>query len=156
VNAFIWTAIDQHHQNLLLNWNIRNRTFDQSSVALPSIDEIVNLSQNIRGRDHRLETGDYEFEAVREGNIFSREASAACWGRRLVRTSHGHFGLAPETAEPGDQVWLLQCAQVPFVLRPRLDGRYSLVGEAYIHGIMFGEAVDCPGGRDDFVPIELV
>ena len=147
---------DQHHEHLLLNWTIRNRTFDHSSVPLPSTDEIVNLSHNIRGRDHRLETGNYEFEAVREGNNFSQEASAVCWGRRLIRTFHGHFGLAPETAEPGDQVWLLQCAQVPFVLRPRLDGRYSLLGEAYIHGIMFGEAVDFPGGRDDFVPIELV
>jgi len=147
---------DQQYQFMLDNWSIRNSTFEQSSVALPSVDEIVKLSHSIRGRDHRLETGDYEFEAVMEGNSFSREASAACWGRRLIRTFHGHCGLAPETTEPGDQIWLLQCAQVPFVLRPRLDGRYSLVGEAYIHGVMFGEAIDCPGGRDNFVPIELV
>lgn len=66
------------------------------------------------------------------------------------------FGLALVMTQPGDEVWLLQCAKVPFVLRPREDGRYYLVGEAYVHGLMHGEAVNGPGGRDNFVSVELV
>jgi hypothetical protein len=30
---------------------------------------------------------------------------------------------------------------MPFILRPMDNGNYELVGEAYIHGIMYGEAL---------------
>lgn len=31
-------------------------------------------------------------------------------------------------------------AKFPFLVRPQLRGRYSLHGEAYVHGFMDGEA----------------
>ncbi len=62
-------------------------------------------------------------------------------GRRMARTSQGYIGLVPATAELGDCVWLLEGGNVPFILRK--EGRaLRLVGEAYIHGIMTGEAFD--------------
>lgn len=42
--------------------------------------------------------------------------------------------------QPGDIVCVLFGAQVPFILR-RKDSRYQLVGESYVHGIMYGEAI---------------
>ena len=60
-------------------------------------------------------------------------------GRRMVRTSKGYIGLVPSTTQPGDCVWLLEGGNVPFILRE--EGRdMRLVGEAYVHGIMTGEA----------------
>ena len=61
------------------------------------------------------------------------------FGRRMARTSKGYIGLVPATAQQGDCVWLLEGGNVPFILRE--DGRTTrLVGEAYFHGIMTGEA----------------
>jgi hypothetical protein len=46
------------------------------------------------------------------------------------------------TVLKGDIIWLLPDADVPFILRPLENGHYKLVGEAYVHGIMHGEALD--------------
>jgi hypothetical protein len=41
-------------------------------------------------------------------------------------------------------VWILSGGRVPFALRQvdvNDESRYELVGEVYIHGLMYGEAV---------------
>ena len=61
--------------------------------------------------------------------------------RRIFRTKTCLLGIGPKSIRIGDEVWILAGANVPFVLR-RLDGdqnRYTLVGEAYVHGIMHGD-----------------
>ena len=60
-------------------------------------------------------------------------------GRRMARTSRGYIGLVPARTQPGDSVWLLKGGNVPFVIRDE-SGTKRFVGEAYIHGIMKGEA----------------
>ncbi|OCL05183.1 hypothetical protein AOQ84DRAFT_299424, partial [Glonium stellatum] len=40
----------------------------------------------------------------------------------------------------GDVVCILFGADVPFILRKTETG-YRLVGESYVHGIMYGEAI---------------
>ena len=62
-------------------------------------------------------------------------------GRRMARTSKGYIGLVPVLAKPGDCVWLFKGGNVPFIVRED-NGTMRLVGEAYIHGIMKGEAFD--------------
>jgi hypothetical protein len=126
----------------------RNETFAESSAALPSMTKIMELSEKVK-------SGNVNYDEFKDAESFFREAIICCRNRKLIQTAEKHVGLSLVTAQPGDEVWLLQCAKVPFILRPRPDGRYYLVGEAYIHGIMFGEAVDYPGGRDNFVPVEL-
>jgi hypothetical protein len=65
--------------------------------------------------------------------------SAPLW--KLFMTSQGHLGNGYLSIEAGDQIWVLVGASVPFVLRPLDGGKYRLMGEAYVHGIMHGEAV---------------
>lgn len=60
--------------------------------------------------------------------------------RVLASTSKGYVGWIPETARLGDTVALLAGAPFPFILRKRPDGYFSVVGDAYIQGIMHGEA----------------
>ena len=43
----------------------------------------------------------------------------------------------------GDVVALIKGSQVPFVLRRRTSGTYQLISEAYVDGIMDGEAAAC-------------
>ncbi|RWA13051.1 hypothetical protein EKO27_g2057 [Xylaria grammica] len=65
----------------------------------------------------------------------------------------GYIGLAANEIEPGDEVWVLAGARVPFILRHKARhsmkkeesddsvdlGVYDLVTEAYVHGVMKGE-----------------
>lgn len=65
---------------------------------------------------------------------------------RLFRTGNNLLGMGPRNVAEGDEVWLLQGARVPFVLRPNLEnGRYRLIGQSYVHGIMHGEALEMEG-----------
>jgi hypothetical protein len=62
--------------------------------------------------------------------------------RGLFSTSNGLIGQCHIAAEPGDQVWLLPSAHVPFVLRPsKKTAEYSLIGECYVQGGMHGQLI---------------
>lgn len=65
----------------------------------------------------------------------------ASHNRRLCITENGYMALAPAEADEGDLVCVFLGGQTPFVLRPSL-GKYRLVGQCYVHGIMFGEAME--------------
>ena len=60
--------------------------------------------------------------------------------RSFIITEEGYVGIAPQTAHPGDCIMVFLGCQSPIVLRPRGDGGYLVVGEAYVHGLMTSEA----------------
>lgn len=62
-------------------------------------------------------------------------------GRRLMTTLTGYIGLVPEAAQPGDVVAILHGCNFPVILRSRGE-TYAMIGEAYVDGIMEGEAMD--------------
>jgi hypothetical protein len=64
-------------------------------------------------------------------------------GRSFLFTRNGYYVLGPSIAKPGDICSVLFGVTVPFISR-KADGasHYKLVGEAYIHGLMRGEAVN--------------
>ncbi len=66
----------------------------------------------------------------------------ACAHRALFVTSKGYIGLAPWNAKSGDFIFVFNGGKTPFLLREIPGGRYKLVGEAYVHGIMGGVALD--------------
>jgi hypothetical protein len=75
------------------------------------------------------------------------DASRACYHRRFFVTKRGlffffffFFGLGPCVLEEGDICWVIFGGTVPFILR-RKGSCYLLLGEAYVHGIMRGEAI---------------
>jgi hypothetical protein len=61
--------------------------------------------------------------------------------RRLFVTQEGYFGCGAQTLAVDDEVWILGGADTPMVLRKLPSGGYRLIGEAYVHGVMHGEAV---------------
>lgn len=68
----------------------------------------------------------------------------ALWGFSLFRTQGGYLGIGPEVLDKskGDFVCVLLGCRVPVVLRPCVNTRgYYLVGDAYVQGLMDGEAV---------------
>jgi hypothetical protein len=68
-------------------------------------------------------------------------AHSMSYKRCFFRTSKGYMCLGPNAMEAGDVVCILFGCKVPYVLRP-VDGHYLLVGDAYVHGIMDGEAME--------------
>jgi hypothetical protein len=72
--------------------------------------------------------------------------------RCLISTERGRLGLAPGSAKPGDSVAFIRNSRVPFTIRRVEGGRYELVGEAYIHGLMNGElAKDGPIALEEII-----
>ena len=65
-----------------------------------------------------------------------------------MTTSTGYIGLAPHGTREGDLIFVVMGAEVPFILRPYDDG-YELIGEAYVQGVMTGEAIQM-----EHIPVE--
>lgn len=74
-------------------------------------------------------------------------------GRVLFMTTTGYLGLGPHGTQEGDLIYVILGSSVPYVLRPDQDGTqaFQLIGEAYVQGIMQGEALEM-----DWVGIEDV
>ncbi|KAG1865502.1 heterokaryon incompatibility protein-domain-containing protein, partial [Suillus subalutaceus] len=68
-----------------------------------------------------------------------------CSARRVFSTEEGDLGIAHQGARVGDEVVVVPGAAVPFVVREVEGGAYALIGEAFVHGAMDGEALE---GKD--------
>jgi hypothetical protein len=56
--------------------------------------------------------------------------------RRLLRTALTNIlGTGPEETQPGDVIVLVEGVSVPYLLRRVRDGKFELIGEAYIHNL---------------------
>lgn len=87
------------------------------------------------------------FVGIRQGDSKWREIASRPYlhvmslisaQRRLFISSRGYYGLGDESLQAGDVVCLLFGGDSPFLSRETDEGRYELVGEAYVHGIMHG------------------
>ena len=85
-------------------------------------------------------------------SMFLKRVRSVIWNRRIFEMEPNKgfmdplFGLAPEGTEAGDIVCILFGCTVPVVLKrlekdSTMQELYELVGEAYVHGVMDGEAV---------------
>lgn len=80
-----------------------------------------------------------------EGGIaaFRTALTLTCHARAFLLTVHGHLGIGPHSSQAGDTVAILYGCPLPVILRKSTagEGEHELVGAAYIHGMMHGEAV---------------
>lgn len=75
-------------------------------------------------------------------HYYSMLIARICHGRKFVCTKQGRLGIGPSAFRTGDICAVLFGSRLPFVLRPlSLASQYLLLGDAYIHGLMRGEAV---------------
>ena len=80
---------------------------------------------------------------IRESRDFQCAFDFAAYGRAFCMFDDGRVGWVPKAAEVGDQVAIFLGATVPILLRPRGDG-YIVLGEAYVHEMMDGQAFEGP------------
>lgn len=83
--------------------------------------------------------------------LWSVRFSQVMPGRKLFRTKHNNLlGTGAKSLQVGDIVCVLTGGSVPYVIRPVNGGRenkFQFVGEAYVHGIMQGQAVPSEGAK---------
>ncbi|KAK4999374.1 hypothetical protein LTR66_001571 [Elasticomyces elasticus] len=70
------------------------------------------------------------------------EAAFDLWlERKLGRLLSGHLVWLPRCAEIRDKVCIFAGAKWATALRPDGDDHYKILGDAYVHGMMFGEVM---------------
>lgn len=84
---------------------------------------------------------------IGDADRFVTAMTYACRFRRFFVTRKGFIGIGPPCLRRDDLVCILNGGIVPFLLRHR-EEHYKLVGDAYIYGIMNGEACEQPFRAD--------
>lgn len=79
-----------------------------------------------------------------------------CMGRSFFATKGGRIGVGPRGTRQGDSIVILPNGTVPFILRHMEENVkvHRLVGEAYVHGLMWGEMAEDlrdPGNLEELV-----
>ena len=65
---------------------------------------------------------------------------------RPFRTKTGFFGIGTQCLREGDTVWIVPGCRVPLIFRKSEQSAHrQLVGGAYVHGVMNGEALKDEG-----------
>ena len=68
------------------------------------------------------------------------EVTKICRGRTILELDQRFVALGPPNTEPGDAICILHGSKLPVVLR-RQDDKWRFIGQCYVDGVMFGEAV---------------
>ncbi|KAI0850028.1 HET-domain-containing protein [Daldinia vernicosa] len=109
------------------------------------------------------------FQNQEEGNVFSQHTYQTTYNRRFFLSKRGYMGLAPKNAKSGDMICVLAGGRLPFILRSAervseqtkiglgTESQYTIVGDAYLHGIMDGEAMKkINEGEQSFQTFQLI
>ena len=80
------------------------------------------------------------FNSRKMESVYNASYVEYCLDRRFFVTGGGRVGIGPRCMQPEDIVVVLRGGNWPFILRKKGDD-YWLLGAAYVHGIMDGEAV---------------
>ena len=108
----------------------------------------INLLDAYRGfRDFlqlTIDLGEYisKDNLGSRSKLFSDNMRRATRRRRFFATRDGRIGLGPSDTQVGDAVCVLFFCPTPYILRQRPVGTSQLIGEAYVHGLMYSEALD--------------
>ncbi|OBT93614.2 hypothetical protein VE01_08081 [Pseudogymnoascus verrucosus] len=74
---------------------------------------------------------------------YNQQLQEIARGRRPMLASGGYIGIVPSETKPGDSVFVISNADVPYIFRQQPQGNMlQLIGDAYVHGIMDGEALE--------------
>ncbi|MCJ1311257.1 hypothetical protein MMC25_004928 [Agyrium rufum] len=100
-------------------------------------------------RDHQHN----ESDTVQASFLYNLEAWTQV--RKFCVTSTGQIGWVPREAQIDDVICVFDGARLPYVLRRAPAGdAYTIVGHCFIHGIMFGEAMEDDQTRSESIVLK--
>ncbi|KAH7084229.1 heterokaryon incompatibility protein-domain-containing protein [Paraphoma chrysanthemicola] len=114
----------------------RARPEDVSVLATYLENLVVRNDNSVP--EHILSSGNCD--AAKLDEVYASSFVDYCIERRFFTTSAGRMGIGPRVMRSTDLVVILRGGSTPFILRERNES-YQLLGGAYVHGIMDGEAV---------------
>jgi len=77
-----------------------------------------------------------------QARIIEQSAHVATLGMNFGLTDERLLGWIPRRARLGDVICIITGARATLVVRPDGMNYFRLIGEAHIHGVMYGEAMD--------------
>ncbi|RGP72899.1 hypothetical protein FLONG3_6537 [Fusarium longipes] len=102
-----------------------------------TVQELIFGRKNFKSTLKRA-LGDNFYNATElQQEAFSWAVNAMAW-RRFFGTEKGRMGMGTCAAEIGDSIVLLSGCNTPLIMRQSGNG-WKLVGECYVHGVMYGE-----------------
>jgi hypothetical protein len=111
------------------------RTYCKGKGFLPTLEHDIPVSEE--------ESDAFRAKVFDNGSGLLMILSGTIFNRCIALAAGGHLAHASGSTIPGDEIWVLAGCPSPLVLRrlePETD-QFSLIGEAYVHGVMNGEAI---------------
>lgn len=73
---------------------------------------------------------------------FSNEIEVMQKVFNIFVTTNGVLGNGSKSIKPGHEIWVVENGPVPVNLEKGMEaGKFRLIGTAYVHGVMYGEAI---------------
>ena len=116
-----------------------------SETFVDNFETFVKWEEWFRGPRTSYQTSDVRLRAVTDS------IASVSKGRTFCTTEQGRIGWVPKNSIAGDAIAVLTGGQLPIVLRSCGD-HHTVVGDAYVHGVMQGEAFE---SANDLECIEL-
>jgi hypothetical protein len=130
-------------QDLLMTYNSLTESEEESwPLDLGKELSSISLDQNVTNfQGQPQHTRETFLKYCQTAEVFANRISNGTF----CVTKRGYAGLVPGDAEKGDEICVFDGGAVPFILRKNQPEKrvrkYALIGECYIHGIMYGEAL---------------
>lgn len=173
INAFIWMHREHPLENGLRSSIVQGRKLiydlldhcPKAGTCLPNVEFLDSSLRSRLGYEEDAMTEEVRAEGVRraqgaddERRVLVARAiprlSSVCHGRSLFWTDRANMGMSHVSLSSGDHVWLLEGSSVPFILRGSSNNHMTMVGEAYVDGMMFGEMWSSYGGLLEDIVLE--
>jgi len=120
-----------------LNGNLFSRSYIPDDTNSPNFEKFRAIVRQIL--EPQFDTT--QLSASDKAELYNAEKYFR--GRSFFTTDTGTMGLAPLSSQVGDQVVALLGGRSAFILRPlgKTTAHFHMIGESYIHGFMYGEAL---------------
>lgn len=138
-----WLLVKKDYEDLMKL--MATETMDKMERT---IDEREREMDELKRRWSVLRPLIQDFRGLKtEAMTLFMEAVSENLERKAFCGQKGYKGLVPTGAKEGDLLCVFLGSNLPSVVRNLEDGRYKLIGEAYIHGFMDGELMKVAGDQ---------
>jgi Heterokaryon incompatibility protein (HET) len=108
-----------------------------TAECLPSSNNILSFHRHGQSPKNIIVSDEYEV-------VFSHTPHL-----RLFLTSRRYLGVGSESLLEQDSIWIIAGSPIPLILRELGVDTFQLVGGAYVHGFMKGEALESDHSFED-------
>jgi hypothetical protein len=110
--------------------------------AILDVDQLNRIYLACQGgQNQESQMKEVVYPIIEAGWNFEPFIAAYSFYRRLFLTRKKYLGLGSQSLRHGDELWALPGLNAPAILRRQSNGHFTLVGSAYVHGIMNGEGL---------------